>query len=195
MGDSPDVDDMRRAVRHIMDQDPNAATRREQERALQDAGYNEQSIDAFLDRMPNLDSVVEDVPDDPIITREQVDEIAGNQQLEGRDGTADVPSEAQDALTDAAAQEVGAPSESDIKAARRQAARQVDGSVLKSNPDLDPMGEREIADLSESGIGGGDNLGTSEDLTEVVEKTGRDTATFYYEDSSGERYPMAEVDI
>jgi len=195
MGDSPDVDAMKRAVRHIQEQDPNAVTRREQARALQDAGFNEQSIAAFLNRMPDLDSVVEDVPDDPIITREQVDEIAGNQQLEGRDGTTDVPSDAQDALTDAAAQEVGAPSESDLRAARAQAAQNLDGDVVRSDPDLDPLAGdegREIGTVSDvtsatGGRGGG--------MTETVEKTGESTATLYYEDSGGERYPVAEVDI
>ena len=195
MGESPDVDDMQRAARWVRDVDPDAATEREIERALAEAGYPESSLDAFSSRMPTVDDVLGEVDlDAPIVSRSEVERVADSSTLEGIDGEQPIDSDGARALADAAAREAGAPRESELTQARRQALQQLDGSVLKSNPDLDPMGEREIIDIQEAGVGGGRNLGASDDLREVVERTGEDTGTFFYETSEG-RYPIAEVDL
>lgn len=191
MGSSPDESDVERVDSDYVD--PDSTDRSEIRADLEDAGIEGDAATAFESRMLDTDAVVEAVEgsgDGRIVTREDVENAVESSSVphaKGREG----------ALTDAASQEIGAPTESSLANARGSVAKRVgDDGVVRTNPDLDPLGGsdgREIGTVSEvtkntGGRGGG--------LREGVEPRGDGRGVYYYEDtSSGERYPVAEVTI
>lgn len=188
MGSSPDDEDVERVTsRHVPD---DAETDAEVRRALREAGIeNPNSLNAFADRILSLDAALDATPEQRpghVVTRSEVDAAVGEVD-------SPVPESRRRAVADAAAREIGAPTDAALDQARRTAIQQLDGSTLRSNPDLDPLAQggegREIVDIQSA------DGGVQENVTEVVEKSGERTATFYYEGSDGTRYPMAEVDL
>ena len=189
MGSSPDDEDVERVDTDYVD--PLSTSRDEIEADLKAEGIEGNANKAFADRILEADDVVGavDTGRDRIVTREDVENTVGritDPHAEGREP----------ALVDAASKELGAPSRSELNRARGAVARQVDeDGIVRSNPALDPLGGengREIGTVAEvtrntGGRGGG--------LREGVEATGDGRGTFYYEDSGGNRYPMAEVDL
>lgn len=182
---SPDEEDIRRSDRDYIA--PDSTTESEYRQDLRDAGFPDDSIDAFVDRMVSESDISLD--DGGLTTREDIESAVS-------DIGSDSPTGRVDQVVDSVAKQEAAPSESNLRKARAQVAQNVDEEgVVRSDPSLDPLAGdegREIGAVSEvtentGGRGGG--------LTETVEKTGRSTGTLYYEDSSGSRYPVAEVDI
>lgn len=186
---SPTDDDVARVDRDYVD--PDSTSRDEIREDLEDAGIDGGSADAFEDRIVDVDDVAERVDDEGrVATRDEVDRAARS---------IDEPHNAvrEPALADDAAEQIGAPTESELTRARASAARQVDeDGTIRSNPDLDPLGGdegREIGPVSDvtrntGGRGGG--------YDEGVEPTGEGKGVYYIEDSeSGNRYPLAEVEI
>lgn len=173
--------------------DPNSVTRDDIRADLEDAGIEGNEADMFEDQIYNEGDAVDETRSrhgDGIITREDVETtVSGTSRPHAEDRD--------DALTDAAAQEIGAPTEDSLAQARASVAQRVDeDGVVRTDPSLDPLGGedgREIGTVSEvtrntGGRGGG--------LRETVEPTGRGTGTYYYENTeTGERFPVAEVDL
>jgi len=191
---TPTPDDVERVINNYVD--PSSTSSSEAESDLEEAGFTDAGIDAFSDDILGSEEVSEAVEsrDSPgVTTREQIESLAEDSAPEG------TPSDRIERVAQDTAREAGAPSESALDSARAQAAQNVEGSKLRSNPDLDPLSDgdqgREILDLSEASLGGGKRLGDGNDLSEGVERTGRNSGTFYLEDSSGERYPVSEVDL
>lgn len=190
MGSSPDESDVERVDRDYVD--PDSTDRSEIRDDLEDAGIEGDAATAFENRMLDTDAVVDAVEssESGIVTRDDVESAVDSSSVphaEGREG----------ALVDDASQEIGAPTESSLANARGSVAQRVgDDGVVRTNPDLDPLGGsdgRAIGEVSEvtqntGGRGGG--------LREGVEPRGEGRGVYYYEDtSSGERYPVAEVNI
>lgn len=196
MADSADYeDDAARIVREYVSAE--STTDAEVAADLEAEGFEGAAIDQFTGDIPTVEEVVEDVPETRgITTREDVEETLTG--VESDKGVDMGPGRA-DAMTDEAARQTAAPTESEVDSARRQAIQQVDeDGTLRSNPDLDPAGGsegQEIINIQESGLGSGQgSLGQDSDLRETVERTGPDSGTFYYETSEG-RFPVAEVEL
>lgn len=190
MGSSPDEDDVERVDREYVD--PDSTTRDEIRADLEDAGIEGDAATAFETRMLTASAVAQAAEDaeSGVVTREDVESAVSRSSVPHALSR-------ENALVDAASQEIGAPTESSLAQARASVAQRVDDEgVVRTDPSLDPLGGgdgREIGTVSEvsentGGRGGG--------LREVVEPSGRGKGTFYYEDTeSGARYPVAEVEI
>jgi len=186
MGDSPDDAAVKRVEGEL---DPDATTRDDLQQSLAEYGIEGNSADAFADRMVTVEDVA-DAVDTSVGSGER--DIATREDVQQALGDVNKPSSGarDDALVDETAREIGAPSESDLQAARGQALSRLDGDTLRSDPDLDPAasgGEGREIDVS-----GG--LGKEGGVRTGVETRG-DRGVYYAEDASGNRYPMAEVDL
>lgn len=191
MAESPDEDDIERVADRYVD--PASGDVEEQAADLDEAGFTQSAIDAFAGEFATVedvtDAAIERTGDRDITTREDVER-----------GLSDVdkprPGGDDRGLVDVAAQELAAPSESELTRARGTAAQQVspDG-VLRSNPDLDPLAEggegRDVVDLQGEGV----SLGKEGGVRTGVRRTGPGKGEYYAEDGEGNRYPLAEVEL
>jgi len=196
MAETPDDDDVKRVINNYVD--PDSTQEGELEDDLDDAGFTQSAIDAFADNAITVEEAAETVEKERgaspgLTTREQVEDSVSGIDKPGSDSR-------QAAISREISRDLGAPTEAEADRARSQAAQFVDeDGMLRSNADLDPLADggegREIIDLNEASLGAGDNLGGGNDLQEGVERSGSDSGTFYLEDSGGNRYPIAEVDL
>lgn len=191
MGESPSEADIERVAEEYVD--PSSADADEQEGDLKDAGFTQSAIDAFKDGFATVEDVTEAAEAERgkrgITTREDVE-----RGLDGVDKAR--PGGSDEALVDEAAEQMAAPTTDELRRARGQAAQQVtDDGVLRSDPDLDPLAEggegREIVDTSEGGL----KLGKEGGVETGVRRTGPGKGEYYAEDSAGNQYPLAEVDL
>lgn len=189
-------DDVERVERDYVD--PQSVTRQQVRQDLEEAGIEGNAADMFESNILTVDAAMGEVPEagpGEIRTRQDVERSVMAMDGPGEHGGDPDPARAQAIARDAAV-ELGAPDEAELTRARREAVSNLDGSVLRSNPDLDPLAEggqgREIVDIQDAG---GKLGGDESPVRETVERTGRDTATFYYVGDDGTRYPMAEVDL
>lgn len=189
-------DDVERVARDYVD--PNATTQSEVRQELEDAGIEGVSNGFFTDRITTVEDVTQAVADGgtrgSLTLREDVEQAASGLDAPDADSRLDT-------VTRDAARDLGAPSESEVDSARRQVIAQADIEAggdqssntitLRSNGDLDPLGEREIATLSdaERAVGEGGRF------EERVDRTGESRGTYKLVDSSGTEYPIAEVDL
>jgi len=188
MGSSPDEEDVERVDTDYVD--PSSTTQSEIEADLRDAGIEGNSLDAFASRMLTDDDVEAAAESrDGLVLREDVEaavDTADKPHAEGREA----------AIVEQASQDLGAPTDSEMRKARAKLAQSVDESgTLRTDPSLDPLAGpdgREIGKVSDvtentGGRGGG--------FTQGVEPTGRGKGTYFVEDDEGNRYPLAEVDL
>jgi hypothetical protein len=196
MAESPSEEDIERVANKYVD--PGSAEASEQEDDLADAGLTQSAIEAFSGEVATADDVAEEATssrksEQQILTRDDVKSAA-----EGVEQPA--PGGSTDGLVESAAEELAAPSEGSLQRARAQAAQQVDDEgVLRSDPDLDPLADgdqgREITDVS-GGVGSGrGDLGDPSNLQQSVQRTGSGTGQLVYENASGDKFPVAEVDL
>ena len=192
MGDSPTEEDVERVDSDYVN--PSSTSRDEIRADLEAEGIDGGAADTFEDRLVNADDVVDAVEQSrgerEVTTREDVGSTVDSLDRPRNQ-------ERDPSLVDDASQEIGAPTESALGQARAQAAQNVDeDGVVRSDPSLDPLASgdegREIGEVSEiteatGGRGGG--------MREGVEPTGSGRGTYYFEDGSGNRYPVAEVDL
>jgi hypothetical protein len=193
MAETPDDDAVERVINNYVD--PSSTGEKELEADLDAEGFSQAAIQAFTDRTVSLEEAVEEVErvregSVGVTTREQVEET-----VESMDSGA--PGSFERAVAEDAAKDLGAPSEASVSNARRQAAQFVDeeGNV-RSNPDLDPAAQggegRVIMDAEDFSVGQGTGSYEGGDLQEGVTRDG----TFYLERrSTGERFPVSEVDL
>lgn len=187
--------------------DPTSTTQREMVRDLVDEGYPESSAEAFSQLLLSEEDV--DVPERTgrrLTTREDVE-----RSVQELPEAANVSDARRQTVAREAARSAGAPPQSALENARREVIRSAeveargtpvsDGGegleqrlVLQSNPDVDPLGQREILEV-EGGRSPDELIGPGGELQERVEPVGRDRGTYVLEDSSGNRFPIAEVDL
>jgi len=196
MAESPSEEDIERVADKYVD--PSSSNASEQEDDLADAGLTQSAIEAFSGEFATADDVAEEATssrksEQQILTRDDVEDAA-----EGVEKPA--PGGSSDRLVESAAEDLAAPSEGSLQRARAQAAQQVDDEgVLRSDPDLDPLADgdqgREITDVS-GGVGSGrGDLGDPSNLQQSVQRTGSGKGQLVYENASGDKFPVAEVDL
>lgn len=176
--------------------DPDSETLDEVRSDLEDAGFGDDSAEKFAEELVVSEDVIEEInPDDRVgvTTREDVDQTVN--ELDNYD----MDNRRKDSVTEGTAREIGAPTENQVTQARGEAAQRVDpdDGTIRTDPSLDPLAEgegREIGDITDFTAAGG-QIDREAGLQERVEKRG-DTGVFVLEDrSTGERYPVSEVDL
>lgn len=198
MSEAEYADDIARVERDYTD--PQSTSREDVRADLEDSDFANETIPMFEDGILTEDEI--EVPDrtgtDPT-TREDVSELVDAAKRDDQSGFRS------DAVTDAVATKEAAPSKADLDQARVAIASEnltdetpeglsTPTSVLRSDPDLDPLSEGgEGRELGRMGTRGD---GTSiSDFEQVVEPNpDGESGTLIFE-RNGERYPMKEVDL
>lgn len=187
VGSSPDDDDADRVEKEYVD--PSSTTREEIRADLEEAGFPGESIDAFDPMLGSVDDVIDGAQSKRQITTREDVERSARSVARSRGRT--------EALTDAASQELGAPSEAALAGARREMLSLLDedGETIRTNPDLDPAGGpdgRVVGKVSEVAT---NNQSRSSGYSASVEPTGRGRGTYLITGPNGDTFPIAEVDL